>query len=1372
MPSQRCKFFRMGFFFLLFSILFTLFSHLCFSASLQGDKDSHPSYNFAVVGFPTHAPGTGNDWLGVGLGEDLSTRLSQVDGIFPVERLQINLLMASANMNMLAEGVSEKGGKAEDERLKKIGDVLKGGSFFGASRIIIGSLIMTGSYGDRNSTLVANARVVDAETGRITKAVSVTGTGDAKGYMRLQEDLAEALAEKMNIPLEKRVRVLELKHRTASSDAYEAFCKARKLLYEGKYAEAIEMCHESESLGVASILEQLRKTENEAHEQLIKQEKDPEKALSMADAYIRHAAKRKADRKEQLAIEAFYEAEGYRIKGEKLDALTRASEAQIAYSKAIEFYDEYLKNTSSQLLLWEFEGDGEIFRPKIAKGIVYAGSSDGYLRAFDAKTGKIVWQFKAEDEIYTPVVADGIAYAGSDDKDDKQLRAFDAKTGRMLWDFKAESTFDMNVINCLPGLDCGSNHWIYDPVVANGIVYAGSEDMHLRAFDSKTGKLLWDFKADGSKYKQNEVAPSTNREYVSGFWISSPVVVNGTVYAGSWDHHLRAFNAKKGSLLWDFQEDLRYTSKHCGIYTPAIGDGIVCAMSSCVFDDKKLRAFDAKTGELLWDFQTDLTIFSPVVVDGIVYAGSSSENGLYAFDSKTGKLIWQFKSYGICTPVVVEGIAYAGQYRVIKAVYLRAFDAKTGKLLWDFKADRTIHTPVVADGIVYAGCKDGYLRAFDAKTGKLRWDFMSRHEINTPVVADGIAYSRSWDHLLAFNTTIREGVRPGETVNKAILTKTQLLLKQKRNQEALRIIAYILLQTEDRSSEFFQTLLEVLQEKDIPFYLRQPFLRLPVASKDRFINHEFFATTFKELGLLWDFRANDTVDRPVVADGIVYLGSRDKHLRAFNANTGKLLWDFEADSAIPTPEVTDGIVYAGSAGEHLRAFDAKTGSLLWDLDFEEYCSQCLLSPVVADGIVYVCISDKRHSGAHYHLLAIDGKTGDLYWDCEAKSFFWPPIVTDGIVYAYSNDGLLRAFDAKTGTLLWNGGKIFILGILDGVVYAGSHDGYLHAFNGKTGELVWRSSKPFNFFDFASLAIVNGKAYDSSANDQLRVFEMKKGRLNWPNHRIVEYADLPSWVAEADFAVSYGLDRSLRTFDVKTHELLWDFSTDGYIRFALENGVVYAGSSDDHLRAFDANSGRIIWDFETNYSMPSPVVADGIVYVGEVWGAGGRGRLYAFSEKAITSGKHMPPVTWGNRIQFYSYVIWDKAGLASRMIEDGYSLKQVIKQTSLSRKELAEGIDRLARGTPYNAPGAAALDPALLCPHWLRNIKGNGTKGIDRPSVLFYLNAAKKRQHEKDQADVVSYLAEVLRLAPNIDLEARGFTVEQINKATKRLNQGT
>ena len=110
-------------------------------------------------------------------------------------------------------------------------------------------------------------------------------------------------------------------------------------------------------------------------------------------------------------------------------------------------------------------------------------------------------------------VVNGVVYIGSGDH---KVYAFNAATGAILW--TATTTNDI----------------ISSPAVANGVVYVGSEDFKLYAFNASTGATLW---------------TATTGSYINS---PSPAVANGVVYIGSSDHKVYAFNASTGAILWTY----------------------------------------------------------------------------------------------------------------------------------------------------------------------------------------------------------------------------------------------------------------------------------------------------------------------------------------------------------------------------------------------------------------------------------------------------------------------------------------------------------------------------------------------------------------------------------------------------------------------------------------------------------------------------------------------------------------------------------------------------------------------------------------------------------------------------------------------------
>src|SRR5579859_1835512 len=307
---------------------------------------------------------------------------------------------------------------------------------------------------------------------------------------------------------------------------------------------------------------------------------------------------------------------------------------------------------------------------------------------------------------------------------------------------------------------------------------------------------------------------------------------------------------------------------------------------------------------------------------------------------------------------------------------------------------------------------------------------------------------------------------------------------------------------------------------------------------------------------------NSIYTSPAVVNGIVYAGSSDQSMYAFDAKTGTTLW--KAPGTWPvnsSAAVANNIVYVGEDDGFLHAFNAKTGAVVWTTLVGGFVG----SPTVSQGIVYVGASMGTTS-----LYAVDARSGTVLWTAPTSYITSTPAVANNIVYVSSSNGNLYAFNAKTGATVWTAQAGSDLSssptVANGVVYIGSEDGNLYAFNAKTGAVIWTAPTGGSIW-FTSSAIANGKIYIGSNDHQLYAFNAKTGKELWA---------------------------------APTGDQIWSSPT-------VANGVVYVGSQDDKLYAFNAATGAQLWTGSTgNQIRSSPTVVDGVVYVGSE-----DGKLYAF-----------------------------------------------------------------------------------------------------------------------------------------------------------------
>ena len=229
----------------------------------------------------------------------------------------------------------------------------------------------------------------------------------------------------------------------------------------------------------------------------------------------------------------------------------------------------------------------------------------------------------------------------------------------------------------------------------------------------------------------------------------------GSLYFGSYDHHLYAINAETGKLLWKYQTDGGIVSR------PAVSEDSVFIGS----EDDRLHVLSARSGSLLWTYYTKGPIrSSPFVAHGHVFIGSD-DMSLHAVNINGGRGIWQIDTIGEIrsTPFVTQEEIYAGN----ESGEFYCMDFRGG-IKWRYKAKRAItSSSVVADGMVFFCSLDSYIYALDAKSGYLIWRFkMDKGSISSPSVAENLLYTGAIDgNIYCVNTNNAKEVWRFQTEN-------------------------------------------------------------------------------------------------------------------------------------------------------------------------------------------------------------------------------------------------------------------------------------------------------------------------------------------------------------------------------------------------------------------------------------------------------------------------------------------------------------------------------------------------------------------------------------------------------------------------------
>ena len=195
----------------------------------------------------------------------------------------------------------------------------------------------------------------------------------------------------------------------------------------------------------------------------------------------------------------------------------------------------------------DFGGSPILMDAGNGRELLVAGQKSAVVHAFDPDhRGKIVWQTRigkggpgggiqwgiaaGEGLVFAPI-SDSVR---GDPTSGGGLFALDAATGKVVWHAEPPKPACAGTPGCSPAQKA-------PPTVIPGVVFSGSMDGHLRAFQIKTGEIIWDFDAVRDFATVNGI-PARG----GSFSATGPTVVNGMLYVNS------GYSSMPGNVLLAF----------------------------------------------------------------------------------------------------------------------------------------------------------------------------------------------------------------------------------------------------------------------------------------------------------------------------------------------------------------------------------------------------------------------------------------------------------------------------------------------------------------------------------------------------------------------------------------------------------------------------------------------------------------------------------------------------------------------------------------------------------------------------------------------------------------------------------------------------
>lgn len=384
----------------------------------------------------------------------------------------------------------------------------------------------------------------------------------------------------------------------------------------------------------------------------------------------------------------------------------------------------------------------------IEGGKLFMGTLDAKMVALDAKTGKLLWETEIADpekgysETMAPTVIDGKVLIGTNGGEygiRGFVKAFDAQTGKELWTFYtipekghegvwAEN--DLTGRNMKRDIQAekeslarnsefyqtlGGGVWMNPAVDIKTrtiffVVGNPSPDLYgaerpgdnlytdsLVAVDLDTGKYKWH-----SQYIAHDV------------WdldaVSPPVLVD--------------VKDKDGKMI----PGVLHGGKTGHVYVHDRRDGRLIRFSEAMIPQENMWALPTEKGARMLPGANGGVEWSPMAVNEklrMVYAANLHQPMTYHVEkaSYPGGKLWLGGAFK-----VIEGEQQWGR--------VAAVNYDTGKMAWKFDTEQPLITGVLAtNDLVFYGEGNGLFRALNAKTGKLMWEYQCGAGANAMPVA-------------------------------------------------------------------------------------------------------------------------------------------------------------------------------------------------------------------------------------------------------------------------------------------------------------------------------------------------------------------------------------------------------------------------------------------------------------------------------------------------------------------------------------------------------------------------------------------------------------------------------------------------------------
>jgi alcohol dehydrogenase (cytochrome c) len=452
------------------------------------------------------------------------------------------------------------------------------------------------------------------------------------------------------------------------------------------------------------------------------------------------------------------------------------------------------------------------------------------------------------------------------------------------------------------------------------------------------------------------------------------------------------------------------------------------------YPNKQINTQNVKNLVPAWIFQTEVVDSletTPIVVNGVMYV-TTSYNHVYALDAETGEQIWHYRQK--LGPITVyccgpnnRGVAVSGDKVFMGTLdaKLVALDAKTGRLIWETElADPELGysetmAPTVVGNKILIGTNGGeygirgFVKALDTETGEVLWTFNTIPENS---VGEWTTHDATGRDMLrdipAEKAALASMGDPYETLGGGVWQNPAV------DEDTDRIYFVVGNPSPDLDGS--------LRPGDNLY--TDSLVSVDLNTGEYVCHFQYIAHD------VWDL---DAVSPPVITDvknaagdtvkGILH-GGKSGHIYVHDADDCSLIRFSEAMVpqedmwALPTKDGAR-MLPGANGGVEWSPIAVNPGlGLTYAINLHQPMTYHVESSPYPEGKLWLggafkVIADEEQWG---NISAVDYNTGELRWKVKTEQPMIGGILATagGLVFTGEGNGLFKALDAETGSVLW------------------------------------------------------------------------------------------------------------------------------------------------------------------------------------------------------------------------------------------------------------------------------------------------------------------------------------------------------------------